>query len=120
MWPARKINNKSRLTADRGILSHINVHLIIHLYFCGFIKFANNIEMIQHATQEDQKKSSELDLDVRDYLKQVRQNKIDVQELDMNNDIAVIKVPVELLVANARALPEDIIEKSTYYTIKTI
>ena len=65
--------------------------------------------------------SGSISIDEKKLAAYIKKNStIDVQELDMNNDIAVIKVPVELLIANARSLPEDIIEKSTYYTIKTI
>ena len=44
----------------------------------------------------------------------------EVKELDVNNNVTIMKVPVELLLENVRAMPDEMIKKSSYHIITTL
>jgi hypothetical protein len=65
--------------------------------------------------------SNSLELDDSKLVDYVKNNSdINIEELDVNNNVAVVKVPIELLIANARMLPDDLIEKSSFHTVRTL
>lgn len=44
----------------------------------------------------------------------------ETKELDVNNNVTIMKVPVELLIKNARLLTTEMIEKSSYHVVSTL
>ena len=44
----------------------------------------------------------------------------EVKELDVNNNVTIMKVPVELLLENVRAMADEMIKKSSYHVITTL
>jgi hypothetical protein len=65
--------------------------------------------------------SNSLELDDDKLANYVKNNSgIDIEELDVNNNVAVVRIPIELLIANARMLPDDLIEKSSFHTVRTL
>jgi len=43
-----------------------------------------------------------------------------LMELDINNNVAIVKMPIEILLANARMLSNEMIDKSSYHTVATL
>ena len=44
----------------------------------------------------------------------------DAQELDVNNNVTTMRLPVEILIENARLWSDEMIMKSSYYTVQTL
>ena len=44
----------------------------------------------------------------------------EVKELDVNNNVTIMKVPVELLLENVRMMSDEMIKKSSYHVVSTL
>ena len=44
----------------------------------------------------------------------------EVKELDVNNNVTIMKVPVEILLENVRMMSDEMIKKSSYHVVSTL
>ena len=49
-----------------------------------------------------------------------KEGTLEIVELDVNNNVIVVKIPVKLLISNARTLTDAMIDKSSYHTVSTL
>ena len=65
--------------------------------------------------------SEDIIIDEKKLLEYITENiDCELKELDINKNVAAITLPVSLLIANVRSLPEDIWVRSDYCVVKTI
>ena len=53
-----------------------------------------------------------------DYVR--KEGTLEILELDVNNNVIVMKIPAKMLIANARTLSNEMIDKSSHHTVSTL
>jgi|LWDU01.1.fsa_nt_gi hypothetical protein len=53
-----------------------------------------------------------------DYVR--KESTLEIVDLDINNNVTVVKIPVKMLIANVRTLSNEMIDKSSYHTVATL
>jgi len=53
-----------------------------------------------------------------DYVR--NESTLETVDLDINNNVTVVKIPVKMLLANARTLSDEMIDKSSHHTVSTL
>ena len=72
----------------------------------------------QHLCDEPEKELCINRQKLTEYIK--KESVIIVKELDVHTNVAIITTPVKLLIANARTLPNELIDRSSFCKVTTL